>query len=379
MGSIFKDQRSSAIFLQTKGSISIFLSIVVFALSFLTFYSVRHITERKGIENRYMSIDIAVRSLLADYDSDIYKNYGLTVLGYSSAHKLKNEFNRLLFKNDFADVENTTIEFVDSITGEDILKEMITEHMDSRVISKIVEEVIEKFSILESFSKFKDFLETKTLIESIIFDCEKICAYIVSDLEDLNIFDIEKALLEDTEYLIYKLGEFRRFGSSIKELIGSIEKLCQEKDKLLRENDIFSEILDRVNVFTDNLDKIKSVVTVIDRNISIIITCIEMIDLEQDIKEMIKGYSKIDIDVSIFIPKIKLESGIKDLDLREIKGGFFDELLLNIDREDILIDENLEVFLPFIKNERLFLSNLKSLKSFFSDISFSNIFERFYE
>jgi hypothetical protein len=379
MGCAYKDPGYPVIFSRNRGGIAIFLSVVIFALSFMIFFSASRLTAGKNMEGRYMTVDIALRSLLADYDDDIYEEYGLTVIGYSDADVMEREFKRILIKNDFKETEDAYIVFTESVEDKGILKELICEHMENRVISKIANEILSKFSILSSLSKFREMLELKSVIESVIFDCEKICAAVVTDFADINKFDIEKALAGDTDYLIYKLGELRKFADVMNDLLDSLERLASEKDGIAGDNDFFGEMLSRIEVFSSSIPTVREVIGKADQNISLLITLLELLDTDESISDLLSGYLDIDMDLGSLIPKLAIEESLRSLDLRSVKGGFFDELLLKVTRDDIVLGDSIAGLLPYIAEGESILSGLGSFMDLFTDFSFNKLFDSVYD
>lgn len=379
MGSIYKNPGYSGIFLKTKGSIAVFLAVTVFSLSFAVFFSAAHINRGKAAEKRYYQIDLALSSMLADYDREIYKNYGLPILGYNDQSAMRREFVRILMKNGFQDVENAFVSSTASLNSEGVLKELIKEHMESRAVSKLAEELLGKFGIFESFSRFRELLEAKAVIEDVIFSCEKISSYITTDFEHISAFDIDKAVRGDTEYLTYKLDEYRRFIGSLKELIDSVRRLDEWKTGIAGNEGFIYELLGRIDLFSGSMDHISGVLEKAERNMSLIITCIDMLEEEIDITELAEKYLVLDADLSFLLPSPDLAEELKKLDLREVKGGFFDELLLKVTRDDSVISDEAERLLPFVMENGGLLDSIKSFRDFLAGISFSGLAGKAYE
>jgi hypothetical protein len=372
MAGTYRDLLSSKMFSENKGVISIFLAMIISALSFMVFYSAGHLIKKKETERRHHQTDIALRSLLTDYDTKMYENYGLTVLAYSDPGALRREFVRILMKNDFKGVEDTFVKFTKSLNDKEELKQMIHEHMEHRVISKLVEELLDKFDILGSFSKFRELLEAKAVIEEVIFDCEKITVLLTTDFEGIDALDMEKALLGDTEYILYKIDEYRRLSESLRALISSIGRLLELENKFMGDSGALKEVFGRISLFSKSMEYINSLLVKAEKNISMLITCIEMIDMGEDIAEKLKGHIPLEIDLGILIPKPDLSESLKRFDLRNTKGGFFDELLLRVSRDDRVLENS------YYDTEDI-LDNVDSFKDFFSEISFKYLAEKLYD
>ena len=376
MAGVSRDQGSYLIFSRTKGSISIFLAIMLFVMTFLVYYSTGWLSAKKKTEEKYLGVDLALSSLLADYDRDIYDDYGLTVLVYNDTASLKREFDRINLKNGLADIEDSYVFFSSSINDDAVLADMITKHMEHRTVSLIATELLDKFGILNLFSRFKDLLLVKSVVEDIIFDCEKLAAYMISGLEGINSFDIQKALDGDTEYVIYKIDEIRRFINTINDLLSSVKRLEEYKDKLGADGSFFSDVLSRINIFSHSIESIRSVLSKLNRNMIILEECLGMLGEPETVTLLLADYLLIEFDFSSLLPKLELTDEIIRLDTRDIKGGFFDELLLNVLRDDTILDENQIALLPFISSGIDMLEKISSFKEFFSEFSFEGFFDQ---
>lgn len=169
-----------------KGSISIFLCIILISVVTLTSLMVDAARIKSSQVSVERATNLAVNSALAGYNKDLKDKWGLFVLYQNDKEKIKEIIKYYLEKNLMIDavdsndnankyinlfdykIENIDVAAYYSITDVDVAKKQIVEYVKYRVPKEIIEKLVDKLDVLKFASSTSKVYEEKISLEESI-------------------------------------------------------------------------------------------------------------------------------------------------------------------------------------------------------------------
>jgi len=351
--------------MNSRGSISIFLIIIIAAIIsvFIIFINILSV---KSFENNIKrSLVLTSRDILADYDDYIYDSYG--ILSYKKYNKktiediMISKYNNFKSPLNIYNIENIKINYnTENIQNKELLMNQILVFSKNNVTLEYIEYIANQNNIKEKYTNKMNEIKSKLSKNKYYTKIKKTQKKILSDHINLNNIN---AIKSDYSNLFIEMDEKIRYLKEIKNsdnemLENSIKKLedeyLNEYDIIKRQETVINKIEKLLNLEIN--DEINNELKELYRKYELLI----------DIKSNSEGYISTINNIKNEIKELKKEVGIGliepslVLDNNRIEIEYFNKLFLNeyiLGTFKTVVDSNIRNFELYNKNTRDYISN----------------------